>query len=336
MRWFLALVVLLGLIAAGAYEWEQASYYGAGPAAQNTTVIIKSGTGLRGISDQLAVAGVIRNANIFFWGVRLRRTTEKLKAGEYLIPAYASEFDIVKLLESGKTVKHKVTAPEGRTSDMIAKIVNADPVLQGPPVATPAEGTLLPETYLFQRGDTRQQIIARMTKDQEELVDRLWAERRPNLPFKTKEEAITLASIVEKETALPGERRHIAGVFINRLRTGMQIQSDPTIIYGLTQGYPLGHGIRESELHRATPYNTYIIPGLPPGPICNPGKDAIAAVLDPMDTKDLYFVANGQGGHVFSASVADQNRHVAELRERERIEKLNRLPVPVSTVPPLR
>jgi UPF0755 protein len=331
----LAILIALGLIVAGAFEWEHANYYAPGPARKDTTVIVKPGTGLRGISDQLAGAGVVNNADIFFWGVRLRRTNEKLKAGEYAIPAYASESDIVELMASGKTVKHKVTAPEGRTSDMIARIVNADPVLQGPPVATPAEGTLLPETYLFQRGDTREQIIARMTKDQQALIDRLWAERQPNLPFKTKEDAITLASIVEKETALPNERRHIAGVFINRLRTGMQIQSDPTIIYGLTQGYPLGHGIRESELHRVTPYNTYIIPGLPPGPICNPGKDALAAVLDPMDTRDLYFVANGQGGHVFSATVADQNRHVGELRVRERIEKLNRLPVPISVVPHL-
>jgi len=331
----LAILIALGLVVAGAFEWESANYTAAGPAQQETTVVIKPGTGLRGISDALAGAGVIRNADVFFWSVRLRRTNEKLKAGEYAIPAHASESDIVELMASGKTVKHKVTAPEGRTSDMIAKIVNADPVLKGEPVATPAEGTLLPETYLFQRGDTRQDIIARMTADQKELIDRLWDKRQPNLPFKTKEEAITLASIVEKETALPSERRHIAGVFINRLRSGMQIQSDPTIIYGLTQGYPLGHGIRESELHRVTPYNTYLIPALPPGPICNPGKDAIAAVLDPLDTKDLYFVANGQGGHVFSASVADQNRHVAELRERERIEKLNKLPVPVATVPHL-
>jgi len=335
MKRFLALVIVLGLIVAGAFEWEHANYYAAGPAQKDVTVIVKPGTGLRGISDQLAGAGVIKNADIFYWGVRLRRTNEKLKAGEYLIPAFASEFDIVALMESGKTVKHKVTAPEGRTSDMIAKIVNADPVLKGDPVAAPAEGTLLPETYLFQRGDTRQQIIDRMTRAQETLVDKLWAERAPNLPFKTKEEAVTLASIVEKETAIPAERRHIAGVFINRLRSGMQIQSDPTIIYGLTQGYPLGHGIRESELHKATPYNTYLIPGLPPGPICNPGKDAIAAVLDPLDTRDLYFVANGQGGHVFSASVAEQNRHVAELRERERIEKLNKPSVPAAFVPHL-
>jgi len=335
MMRFLAVVIALGLVIAGAFEWEHAKYYAPGPSQKDTTVIIKPGTGLRGISDSLASAGVIDNADVFFWGVRLRRTNEKLKAGEYAFPAHASESDVVELMAEGKTVKHKVTAPEGRTSDMIAKIVNADPVLKGDPVATPAEGTLLPETYLFQRGDTREQIIDRMSKAQEELIDKLWAARAPNLPFRTKEEAVTLASIVEKETALPAERRHIAGVFINRLRTGMQIQSDPTIIYGLTQGYPLGHGIRESELHKATPYNTYLIPGLPPGPICNPGKDAIAAVLDPLDTKDLYFVANGQGGHVFSASVSDQNKHVAELRTRERIEKNNKPPVPTAFVPHL-
>jgi UPF0755 protein len=332
---FLAVVIALGLVIAGAFEWESANYTAYGPAQKDTTVLIRQGTGLKGISEALENAGVVRDGTVFMWSVRFRRTTERLKAGEYDIPAHSSMRDIVELLASGKTVKHKVTAPEGRTSDMIAKIVNADPVLAGDPVAAPQEGALLPETYLFQRGDTRSDIIDRMTKAQQDLLAKLWRKRDPNLPFKTQAEAVTLASIVEKETALPAERRHIAGVFINRLRAGMQIQSDPTIIYGLTQGYPLGHGIRESELHKATPYNTYIIPGLPPGPICNPGKDAIAAVLNPLDTKDLFFVADGSGGHVFSATVADQNRHVGELRTRERIEKLAKPPVPEPTIPHL-
>ncbi len=294
---------------------------------KQTVVVIKPGIGLRGIADTLASAGVIKNADLFFWGVRLRRTNEKLKAGEYAIPAYASMADIMDILIAGKSIPHKITAAEGLTSDMIAKIVNADSVLQGDPVATPAEGTLLPETYLFMRGDTRASIVDRMKAAQKKLIARLWPKRDKNLPYTTIAEAITLASIVEKETSLPSERRHIAAIFVNRLRTGMKLQSDPTIIYSITGGYPLGRGIRASELARITPYNSYAVAGLPPTPICNPGKDAIAAVLNPGASKDLFFVASGTGGHVFSASVADQNKHVAELRERERIQKLHTAPV---------
>jgi UPF0755 protein len=174
-----------------------------------------------------------------------------------------------------------------------------------------------------------------MQKAQAQLLAKLWSKRDPRLPFTTQAEAITLASIVEKETALPSERRHIAAIFVNRLRTGMLLQSDPTIIYSITGGYPLGRGIRRSELARATPYNSYVVAGLPPTPICNPGRDSIAAVLNPGTTNDLYFVAAGNGGHVFSASTAEQDRHVAELRARERIQKALKPQIPVPPVPHL-
>ena len=318
----LVFLFVLGVIVAGALAWENANFSGAGPSAANnaseTDVVIKSGVGLHGIAQELADAGVIESPDLFMLGVRLRHTASGLKAGEFAIPSRASMSDIMDILIEGKSIQHKITAAEGLTSDMIAKLVAADPVLTGEMVATPAEGTLLPETYLFTRGTTRADIVARMQKAQSDLVAKLWAARAAGLPFKTPQEAVILASIVEKETSLPDERRHIAAIFVNRLRMGMKLQSDPTIIYTISGGYPLGRGIRESELVKATAYNTYVIAGLPPTPICNPGKDSLEAVLDPGTSKDLYFVAAGNGGHVFSANIADQTRNVAALRARER------------------
>lgn len=336
---FFGILFALALIVAGAFAWESYNFWQPGPAAANgapeTVVLIKPGVGLRGISAALKEAGAIDNPDLFQVGVRLRRTTEKLKAGEYAIPSRASMHDVMDILIAGKSIQHKITVAEGLTSEMIAKLINKDPVLTGDPVAIPPEGTLLPETYLFMRGDTRAEILDRMKKAQARLVAKLWPRRDKNLPYTTIEQALTLASIVEKETSLPEERRHIAAVFVNRLRMGMKLQSDPTIIYTITRGYPLGRGIRASELARVTPYNTYAIQGLPPTPICNPGADAIAAVLNPGDTKDLYFVASGTGGHYFSATIADQEKHVAELRARERIEKATRKPIDAPPVPHL-
>ncbi|HEY4987398.1 MAG TPA: endolytic transglycosylase MltG [Bradyrhizobium sp.] len=318
MRRFLVILLVLVIMAAGVAEWGVAKFSAAGPSTKVTDVIIKPGIGLHGIAQALAASGAIERADFFEWGVRLHQTGAKLKAGEYAIPAHASMSDIMALLMSGKTVEHKITAAEGLTSDMIWKLVKADPALTGDPGPVPPEGTLLPETYLFDRGATRASIIARMTKAQSDLLAKLWPARQADLPYTTPEQAIVAASLVEKETGVPAERPHVAAVFVNRLRLGIKLQSDPTIIYTLTGGYPLGRGIRESELNRVTPYNTYAVAGLPPGAICNPGKDSIAAVLNPGTTEDMYFVAAGNGGHVFSKTVEEQNRHVAELRARER------------------
>ena len=322
---FLAVVLFLAVVIAGAFVWENLNFTAAGPTARHgsaeTDVIIKSRVGLKGIAQELADAGTVKNPLLFEVGVRLRRTTARLKAGEYAIPSRASMSDIMDILISGKTIQHKITIAEGLTSDMVAKLVAADPVLTGTMALTPAEGTLLPQTYLFTRGTTRAQILARMQKAQRDLVDKMWATRSEGLPFVTPEQALTLASIVEKEASLPDERRHIAAVFVNRLRLGMKLQSDPTIIYTISRGYPLGRGIRQSELVKATAYNTYVIDGLPPTPICNPGTDSILAVLNPPTSNDLYFVAAGNGGHVFSATIADQARNVAALRARERAQR---------------
>jgi UPF0755 protein len=236
--------------------------------------------------------------------------------------------DIAALLVSGKSIQHRLTAAEGLTTDMIYKLVQDDQELTGDPGPQPAEGTLLPETYLFTHGTTREELFARMRKAQEKFMTERWSNRVPDLPFKTEAEAVVLASIVEKETSLPEERRHIAAVFVNRLKTGMKLQSDPTIIYGITKGYPLGRGIRESEIEAATPYNTYVIAGLPPTPICNPGKDSLAAVLAPADSKDLYFVATGQGGHVFAATLAEHQKNVIAFRAQEKLKDSGQVATP--------
>jgi conserved hypothetical protein, YceG family len=318
MKKVLVFLFLVAVIVAGAIEWGYAAFKAPGPAAKSgteTIVMIKSGVGLKGVAQALSDGGVILHPEVFQLAVRALHKTAALKAGEYAIPSKASMQDIMNLLVEGKSIVHKVTVAEGLTSQMAFDLVKNDTTLKGPPGAVPAEGSLLPETYLFERGQTRQGLIAKMQKAQKDLIDKLWAERAPGLPIKTKEEALVLASIVEKETGIASERPHIASVFMNRLKIGMKLESDPTIIYGITKGYPIGRRLLASEVHGETPYNTYVITGLPPHPICNPGKDAIAAVLNPAATKDLYFVADGTGGHVFADNIDDQTRNVIKWRK---------------------
>jgi UPF0755 protein len=209
---------------------------------------------------------------------------------------------------------HRVTIAEGLTSDAAVALVKAEPALAGPVPVVP-EGSLLPETYLFERGTSRAELLARMHKAQETLLAELWPKRKEALSVASKEEALKLASIVEKETAIPAERPRVAAVFLNRIRRGMKLESDPTIIYGLSKGVPLGHALRQSELATPNPYSTYQIEGLPPTPICNPGRAAIEAVLNPPDTDELYFVADGKGGHVFAKTMMEHQKNVAQLRK---------------------
>ena len=315
------MLLALGIIALGSLEWANAAWDQPGPpatAGSQTVVLIPPHTGVHAIAQRLEIAGAVKHALMFEFDLRLKGLADKVKAGEYAIPSQASMAQIAGILVSGKAIQHKLTAAEGLTSDMIWKLVKADPVLVGDAGPAPEEGTLLPETYLFTRGTTRGQLLARMKKAQSDFLAKAWAARDPGLPFTTPREAVTLASVVEKETALPEERRHIASVFVNRLKAGIKLQSDPTIIYGLTKGYPLGRGILESEIEAATPYNTYAIAGLPPGPIANPGKDSLQAVLHPEQTNDLYFVATGAGGHVFSDNMAEHLRNVSAWRAVER------------------
>jgi UPF0755 protein len=315
---FWHILVLLAVIVAGVVEWINAAWDAPGPAAKETVVLVAPGLRTHAIAQLLEDQGVIRYKLVFEINARVRGLSSKLKAGEYAIPSRASMRAISQILVEGKSIQHKLTVAEGLTSDMALKLVAADSVLAGEAGPVPEEGSLLPETYLFTRGETRKGLLDKMARAQAKFLNAQWNGRSPNLPLKSPREAIILASIVEKETALPQERRHIASVFLNRLRIGMRLQTDPTVIYGLTRGYPLGRGIRQSELEGVTPYNTYVIAGLPPGPICNPGKESIAAVLNPEQSDDLYFVATGRGGHVFASSVAEQARNVAAYRAFER------------------
>jgi UPF0755 protein len=311
-----AVFVLAALMAA---LWGMWVYGGAGPAAANgkeTTVVLRRGAGLTEIASSLEQAGAIRSGSVFAAAAQVTGAASRLKAGEYAIPSRASLAEVLGLIRSGRVVRHFVTIPEGITSEMVVDILMANPVLTGS-VPTPQEGSILPETYDVQRGEERSAVMQRMLEAQDKLLADLWPKRQADLPFTTLDEALTLASIVEKETALPAERPRIAAVFVNRLRQGIRLESDPTIIYGLTRGRPLGRGIRKSELERQTPYNTYQINGLPPTPIANPGRASIAAVLDPPKTSELFFVADGSGGHVFASTYPEHLQNVARWRQVE-------------------
>ncbi len=315
MRVLLAVLLVCALAAAGigGFVWEGRYFQQPGPAAVRTVVVIAPGSGLSVISQRLSRAGVVRSGLLFQAAAILRRKSAQLKAGEYGFPARASEATVIGMLLAHKVVEHRITIPEGLTSGMAVALIDADPALTGTSPDVP-EGTLLPETYLFELGMARAQLLARMHKAQTDILEKLWAARKDGLPFRNIDDALKLASIVEKETAIPSERPHVAAVYINRLRTGMKLEADPTIIYGLTKGVALGHGITQVELQTPNPYSTYQIDGLPPTPICNPGRESIAAVLMPDDLPDLYFVADGTGGHVFARTKAEHEQNVARWR----------------------
>ncbi|MBL8782930.1 MAG: endolytic transglycosylase MltG [Alphaproteobacteria bacterium] len=321
LRVFLLLVFLV--VAAGAagtwYVFKEFDAPGPqAPTGTETIVSIPMGTGLNQVATILEQTRVVRSALIFRIGVIANRKAAALRAGEYAIPSGASPSQIMQILIEGKSIVYKLTLAEGLTSATIIELVRGHTVLVGDVIEIPAEGSLLPETYVFDRGTTRKDLVARMQADHTRAVDELWVGRAKDLPFSTKDEAVTLASIVEKETGVASERPRVAAVFVNRLRKGMKLQSDPTIIYGLTKGVPLGRGIRQSELEKPTPYNTYVIFGLPPTPIANPGKASLAAVMNPAQTNDLYFVADGTGGHAFAATLEEHEANVRKWREIER------------------
>ncbi len=313
---FIVLIVLAAASIAGAAWWENNYFVQAGPAPAQTVLVIAPGSGLNRIADALRQAGVVGNGLLFRVGIMRRGRTAQLKAGEYAFPAHASEAQVMDMLVMRKVLEHRLTIPEGLTSDSAVALIKADPTLTGEVPVVP-EGSLLPETYLFERGTTRSELLARMHKAQETLLALLWPKRKEGLPLTSQEDALKLASMVEKETAIPAERPRIAAVFVNRLQNGMKLESDPTIIYGLTKGTPLGHPLRQSELAMPNPYSTYQIAGLPPTPISNPGRDAIQAALNPPDSQELYFVANGTGGHVFAKTAAEHQRNVAQWRKIE-------------------
>jgi UPF0755 protein len=314
-------IVLLLMLGAGAtYYYGQKKITEPGPLQDDKTVIIPSRAGMGDIADTLQNAGVIDNNRWAFIGaVFALRARSELKPGEYLFQKNASLADVIGTIVSGKVVQHSVTVPEGLTSEQIVERLSDNDIFSGSITEIPREGTLLPETYKFPRGTTREQVIARMQQAQKRVVAEIWDRRNPDVPIKTPEQLVTLASIVEKETARADERSRVAAVYINRLRQKMKLQSDPTIIYGLVGGKgTLGRPIKRSEILQPSPYNTYVIEGLPPGPIANPGRASLEAAANPARTRDLFFVADGTGGHAFTETYDQHQKNVAKLRSMEK------------------
>lgn len=284
----------------------------------NQAFLVPSGQGLIRTARLLHENGLITNANIFKAGVMLKGQERNLKAGEFLIPAAQSMNDIMEILVKGEVIQHQLTIVEGWTSWQIVEYLNSIENLSDTIEALPIEGSILPESYNYTHNTSRFDLLMRMQEQQFIVLESIWDDRVPDLPIDTVEEALILASIVERETALPEERAHIAGVFINRLRQRIRLQSDPTIIYGIDRKGFLERGLRRSEIEdKENPYNTYQINGLPPSPISHPGRAAIEAVLQPIETNDVYFVADGTGGHVFAETLAQHLRNVAKWREIE-------------------
>jgi UPF0755 protein len=315
-------VFLITCLAIGVFYWIKVNFDQPGPLATSTVVVIPRGEGVSAIAERLQREGVIADRRIFMTSIlyfMYLKGQGSLKAGEYEFPKYATMRQVLDTVVEGKSIEDKVTLAEGLTSYQIVQKLLAHPELKGEIAEVPPEGSLLPDTYKFGRNDTRQDIIERMQTAQAKFLAKVWATRDEDIFVKTPEEAMILASIVEKETGRADERPLIASVFENRLKKNMRLQSDPTIIYGLVGGKGALDGpIMQQDLDRQTPYNTYQINGLPPTPIANPGRASIEAVLRPAKTKDLYFVADGTGGHVFAASLEEHNRHVFKWRKVER------------------
>jgi UPF0755 protein len=283
-----------------------------GPATQNKTIVVLHGSSATDIGKRLAQENVVYSLFLFRIAARV---VGPLKAGEYAIPAHVSALQLASTMHEGRSVVRMFTAAEGLTSSEIMRLLNAEPTLTGTVAGLPAEGSLLPETYRYSYGDSRAGIVARMQKDMQEIVTDLWAHRENGLPLKSVNEAVVLASMIEKETGKSGERPRIAGVFYNRLRQNMRLQSDPTVIYAITRGQKaLDRALTHEDLSFASPINTYVSDGIPPQPICNPGRAALEAAMHPEHSSFLYFVANGNGGHAFAADLDAHNKNINDWR----------------------
>ena len=318
----LTILVAAGLVLVVAIGYAKREFTAAGPLQEDVVVSIPKGSGLRDTSRQLVLHGAIEDSLASEWlfrvGARYSDRDQGIRYGEYRIPAKASMEEILDLLVSGKSIQHKVTVAEGLSSYEIVELLRSNEILTGEIGEVPPEGSLAPETYFVQRNQSRNDVLARMMAAQEKLVEEAWTQRVDGLPLSSPEELLILASIVEKETGVASERAKVASVFINRLKRGMRLQSDPTVVYGINGGKgPLGRGLRQSELDTVTPYNTYAIDGLPPTPIASPGRAAIMAVVNPEETDFLYFVADGSGGHAFARTLSEHNSNVVQWRKIE-------------------
>jgi UPF0755 protein len=327
LNFMMTTIVVVALAAAGIFYYALSSYQKPGRLEANTNFVVRDGAGIAEISSNLERNGIVEDARIFRYitAVNLGYAgsssgRRSLKAGEYEIKANASMQEVADTLESGRSILYSISMPEGLTVRQMTLRLMEDTILEGDvPADLPPEGSLRPDTYKFSRGTERGEILSQMRAAQDKLVDQIWERRDPDLPIKTKEEFVILASIVERETGKDDERAHVASVFFNRLEKGMRLQSDPTIVYGIFggEGKPSDRPIYRSDLQKETPYNTYRIKGLPPTPIANPGRAALEAVANPWRTEDLYFVADGTGGHVFAPTLEEHNANVRRWRRIE-------------------
>ncbi len=318
IRRLAGVILLIGLAVAAfiafrfVYGWSEQ-----GPAKQDVSITVPDGATLSDAAVLLKQAGAVRSADAFLTRAKVFGAGKSIKAGEFVIPAGASNSDILSILQGGKTLTRLVTIPEGMPSILVHERLMANDQLTGS-IPVPEEGSVLPDSYAFDKGEPRAAVLKRMQAAMDEALAKLWAERAPETIVKSPREAVILASIVEKETGVPSERPMVAGVYANRLRTNMMLQADPTIIYPITRGKPLGRRIRKSEIAAVNDYNTYAMVGLPKGPIANPGRLSILAVLHPAQTKALYFVADGKGGHIFADTYQQHNENVRKWFEIRR------------------
>ncbi|MEO3387714.1 endolytic transglycosylase MltG [Mesorhizobium sp. CAU 1741] len=325
MNFVMSAIVLVAIAAFATVWFGKHMFEDSGPLAAPDTFLIRPNTGVQEIAEQLERRGMIDDARVFRLGLRAYSKDGQLKAGEYAIPAAASMHDIMEIFVDGESILHSVTIPEGLTvAQAFRRIAAAEELTGDMPAELPPEGALAADTIRFTRGMQRQDVVNKLMADQKALVESVWERRSPDLPVEDINQFVTLASIVEKETARGDERSRVAAVFINRLRNGMRLQSDPTIIYGIFggEGKPSDRPIYRSDIDTPTDYNTYTIDGLPPGPIAIPGRASLEAVANPSETEDLYFVADGTGGHAFASTLEEHNENVARWRriERERGE----------------
>lgn len=318
LNFVMSMVTFLTVAAVALVYYAFHEYQAPGPLEADTTFLVREGAGITEIANSLERKGIISQARVFTGVTKFLGADQSARHGEYEIKARASMFDVMELLKSGKSIQYSVTLPEGLTVKQIFKKLAEDQILEGDlPVDLPAEGSLRPETYKFTRGAKRAVIVAQMKAAQDRVLDQVWEKRDKDLPIASKQDMLIMASIVEKETGKADERPQVASVFLNRLKKGMRLQSDPTIIYGLYggDGKPVDGAILKSDIEKETPYNTYVIKGLPPTPIANPGRAALEAVANPSHTSYLYFVADGTGGHVFAETLEEHNANVKRWRK---------------------